>query len=78
MNRTYHWILAYSDKDNRWTIDIDSEERAFNNGTIYDEDEQTWEFGYGNDGTFVGNEQELTKQLCETLDRWNSLLKTGN
>jgi len=75
MSKTYHYVVMFDEETNRWSIDIDGEESAFPNGTIYD-DNEGWVYGYAGDGNFVGNEQELSEQLSETLDKWNLLLKT--
>ena len=77
MSRQYHYAIMFDEETNRWDIDIDTEESAFNEGTIYNTDTRQWEYGYAGDGIFVGQEQELAEQLSKTLDKWNSLLKTG-
>ena len=77
MSRSYHYVVMFNEDDNRWDIDIDGEESAFPNGTIYNHETQEWEYGYAGDGNFTGKEQELSEKLSQALDRWNSLLKTG-
>ena len=76
MSKTYHYIIMFDEETNSWSEDVDGEELAFPNGTIFD-DNEGWVYGYAGDGNFVGKEQELTEQLSQTLDKWNSLLKTG-
>lgn len=77
MSRQYHFAIMFDEETNRWSIDIDTEERAFPEGTILDENEG-WLYGYAGDGNFVGMEQELTEQLSQQLDKWNLGLKTGS
>ena len=76
--KQYHFVVMFDEETNMWSVDIDGEESAFPNGTIYDENTQEWEFGYSGDGQFIGQEQELTEQLSQQLDKWNLLLKTGD
>ncbi len=66
-----------SKETKQWDFDIDNEEVAFNNGTIYNKETEEWEFGYEGDGKFVGMEDKLATQLSQQLNRWNLLLKTG-
>lgn len=77
MSKRYHYAIVFDEGKNRWDIDIDTEESAFPNGTIFDWDTGDWQYGYAGDGNFVGMEQELTQKLGRTLDKWNLQLKTG-
>jgi hypothetical protein len=76
MSKQYHYAIMFDEDTNCWSVDIDTEETAFPDGTIYD-DNEGWLYGYAGDGNFVGREQELTEQLSQQLDKWNLLLKTG-
>ena len=77
MSNQYHYVIVFDEDDGGWRVDVDGEESAFPNGTIYNNDTREWEFGYAGDGNFVGIEQELSEQLSQTLDNWNFKLKTG-
>lgn len=77
MGRQYHYIVMFDDETNEWNLDVDSEESAFPNGTIYNDEINTWEYGYAGNGNFVGIEDILSTQLSRQIDKWNSLLKTG-
>lgn len=77
MSKLYHYVVMFDEDSNSWSVDIDGEEAAFPNGTIYNNETRGWEYGYAGDGNFVGIEQELTEQLSRTLDQWNLQLKTG-
>jgi hypothetical protein len=78
MAKQYQFIIMFDEETNRWSVDYDSEEHAFPNGTIYDTDTKTWEFGYAGDGNFVGREQEVAEAISNMLDSHNEmLLKTG-
>jgi hypothetical protein len=68
----------FDDETNEWNLDVDGEESAFPNGTIYNDEINTWEYGYAGDGNFVGMEDTLSTQLSQQLDKWNLLLKTGD
>ena len=78
MSRQYHYIIMFDDETNEWNLDVDGEESAFPNGTIYNDEINTWEYGYAGDGNFVGMEDTLSTQLSQQLDKWNLLLKTGD
>ena len=77
MGRQYHYIIMFDDETNEWNLDVDNEESAFPNGTIYNDEINTWEYGYAGDGNFIGIEDTLSTQLSRQMDKWNSLLKTG-
>ena len=77
MSRQYHFIVMFDEETNRWTMDYDTEEFAFPNGTIYNQATKEWEFGYGGDGIFTGKEQEVAEHLTDMLDLDNaSFIKT--
>ena len=78
MSRMYHYVVMFDESTSKWSIDVDGEEVAFPNGTIYNPTTRGWEYGYAGDGNFVGIEQKLSEQLSQMLDKWNSLLKTGD
>jgi hypothetical protein len=67
----------FDEESNYWSLDIEGEETAFPNGTIYNNQTRGWEYGYVGDGNFTGKEQELTEKLSQQLDSWNLSLKTG-
>lgn len=76
MSKLHHYVIMFDEESNKWSVDIDGEEVAFPNGTIYNAETRSWEYGYAGDGNFVGREQELTEQLSQQLDKWNLQLKT--
>ena len=75
--RQYHFAIMFDEETNRWDIDIDTEESAFPNGTIYNTETKEWEYGYAGEGKFVGREDEITQELSKLLDKCNLLIKTG-
>jgi hypothetical protein len=77
MSVLHHYVVMFDEATNQWSIDIDGEEVAFPNGTIYNPTTRGWEYGYAGDGNFLSREQEITEQLSQALDKWNLLLKTG-
>jgi hypothetical protein len=79
MTRQYHFIVMFDEETNTWSMDYDTEEFAFPNGTIYNQATKEWEYGYAGDGNFTGREQEVAEHLTDMLDLDNaSLLKTGD
>lgn len=77
MSRQYHFVIMFDEETKQWDFDIDNEEVAFNNGTIYNNRTKGWEYGYAGNGKYVGMEDKLSTQLTQQLDKWNSRLKTG-
>lgn len=78
MSRRYHYAVMFDEETNRWSIDIDTEERVFNEGSIYNTETREWEYGYAGDGNFIGKEQGLTEAISQFLDKQNELwLKSG-
>jgi hypothetical protein len=73
MAKQYQFVIMFDEETNRWSVDYESEESAFPNGTIYDTETKTWEFGYAGDGNFVGREQEVAETISNILDLQNQL-----
>jgi hypothetical protein len=67
---------VFDDDTKQWDFDIDGEEIAFSNGTIYNDKTNGWEYGYVGNGKYVGMEDKLSTQLTQQLDKWNLRLKT--
>ena len=40
MTRQYHFVIMFDEETKQWDFDIDNEEVAFNNGTIYNKETQ--------------------------------------
>lgn len=70
--RQYHFAIMFDEETNRWDIDIDTEESAFPNGTIYNTETREWEYGYAGDGKFTGREEEILQRLSKLLDIGNN------
>ena len=77
MTRQYHFVIMFDEETKQWDFDIDNEEVAFNNGTIYNIETGEWEFGYEGDGVYNDTDRKLAELLTTQLEKWNSLLKTG-
>jgi hypothetical protein len=77
MTRRYHFVIMFDEETKQWDFDIDNEEVAFNSGTIYNKETKEWEFGYEGDGVYNDTDRKLAEQLTTQLEKWNSLLKTG-
>lgn len=68
----YHYVIVFDDKEG-WRIDPVTEEHKFTEGTIYDTDSESWEYGYQGDGVFFDRELELTSKLTMTLNKLNEV-----
>lgn len=76
MSRQYHFVIMFDEETKQWDFDIDNEEVAFNNGTIYNKETFAWEFGYEGEGVYNDTDRKLTERLTTQLKKWNSRLKT--
>ena len=70
MAKEYHYAIVYRE-DTGWDIDIDVEESAFPNGTIFNTDTREWEYGYLGAGEYNAEEQAVTEQISKALRQMN-------
>lgn len=68
----YHYVVMF-DEENGWSIDPWTEESKFPDGTIYDTDTDSWEFGYQGEGIFFNRECDITSQLTIALNKLNEV-----
>lgn len=71
MEREYHFVVYYNSKNKSWDLDIEAEERAFNNGTIWNAETKEWEYGYAGDGEYLEGELETMEKFQKALDLLN-------
>jgi phage terminase large subunit-like protein len=76
MSNQYHFVVIFDEDDGGWRIDVDTEEVAFPDGTIYNNKTREWEFAETRKG-YSTPEEQLAEQLNKTLDDLNFQLKTG-
>jgi hypothetical protein len=69
-NKHHHFIVSYN-KNSGWTIDIDSEEVRFPDGTVFNYDTTQWENSYIGDGEYNDNNDEITGTLGQMLEQLN-------
>ena len=72
MSKEYTYVIVYKEGEG-WSIDYESEEQFFPNGTIYDNETTQWEHGYLGDGKFNGREEEITETLASALELLNGV-----
>jgi hypothetical protein len=68
--KEHHYVVSWSEKSG-WSINVDLEESAFPDGTIYDHETHEWSHAYQGEGEWQDNEQELTEELQSILDLHN-------
>lgn len=68
--KEHHYVVSWSEKSG-WSINVELEESAFPNGTIYDHETHEWSNAYKGEGEWQDNEQELTEELQSILDLHN-------
>lgn len=66
----YHYVVVF-DEVGGWRIEPDQEEIKFPDGTIYDTENNSWQYGYQGDGIFFDRECEITETLTALLDNAN-------
>jgi hypothetical protein len=70
MTKEHHYVIVYREGTG-WDIDIDTEESAFPDGTIYNTETKDWEYGYLGEGEYNKDEQAITEQLSKALRQMN-------
>jgi hypothetical protein len=70
MAKEYHYAIVYREGTG-WDIDVDVEESAFPNGTIYNTETKDWEYGYLGEGEYNAEEQAVTEQISKALRQMN-------
>ena len=78
MKRRYHFVIVFDEETKEWDIDIDGEEALFPNGTIFNSETMSYEYGYAGDGKFTGLEEQLSEHVSEQMDNWNLRQKKSN
>lgn len=66
----YHYVVVFDEVEG-WRIEPDQEEIKFPDGTIYDTENNSWQYGYQGDGIFFDRECEITETLTALLDNAN-------
>ena len=69
--KEHHYVVSWSEKSG-WSINVEMEEGAFPNGSIFDHDTDQLSVAYKGDGEWEENEQERTEELQSSLDRHNA------
>jgi hypothetical protein len=70
-NKHHHFIVSYN-KNSGWTIDIDSEEVRFPDGTVFNYDTIQWETSYTGDGEYNDDNDIITGTLGQMLEQLNN------
>ena len=67
MNKQYHYIVAYDEDSNAFSIDWDTTSVMLeeNSGTIFDKTNHEWEMGFGNQ-TYEMVSDKLNNLLKDT------------
>ena len=68
--KEHHYVVSWNEKSG-WSINVELEESAFPDGTIYDHETHEWSNAYKGEGEWQDNEQELTEELQSILDLHN-------
>lgn len=68
--KQYHYVVVFDEVEG-WRIEPDQEEIRFPDGTIYDIENNSWQYGYQGDGIFFDRECEITETLTALLDNAN-------
>jgi hypothetical protein len=73
----HHFVVKYDDNLNHWSVDVESEEVRFPDGTIWDEKESTWTYSYqGSEKFFTlpdgSTSDDLDQKFGEFISRLNN------
>jgi hypothetical protein len=66
----YHHYAIYFD-GTEWHLDVDTEEHAFPNGTVYDTETKEWDYAYQGNGQWIEGEEDAMHQLQSMLNKMN-------
>jgi len=72
----HHYVVKYDDDLKKWSLDVDSEEVRFPDGTIWDDKKQEWTYSYQGDGAFYtlpdgSTSDDLDSKLSDYLESLN-------
>ena len=76
MSKQHHYIISYNTGSNQWELDADSEQAFMPDGTIYDNDNDSWHRDYNGDGEFYPEAERLTEQITKAIKQLNEGLKS--
>ena len=67
----HHFVVKYDDNLNHWSVDVESEEVRFPDGTIWEENTNEWFFPYIGEGEFYRKADEVDEQLGKVVSLLN-------
>jgi hypothetical protein len=76
MSKQHHYIISYNTEWERWELDADSEEVKFPDGTIWDDEADTWHRDYNGDGEFYPEAEHLSEAISKAIKQLNEGLKS--
>ena len=72
MTIEHHFIIKYS-TENGWELDYESEEVRYPDGTVWNDETDTWSSGYAGEGEFVDNDDTIGETLSSALELLNGV-----
>jgi hypothetical protein len=67
MSKVHHFVVSFDEATGKWKWDTDSEEARFEDGTIYNPENDEWSNGYLGDGIYEPNEEILVEQIKHSM-----------
>jgi hypothetical protein len=71
MSKHYQYIISYDTGRDLWELDGDSESVKYPDGTIYDDETDTWHRDYDGDGNYYGVSEQLGEIISAAIDQLN-------
>jgi hypothetical protein len=65
--KQHHYIIYYEEDTKSWVHDIDSEDVKFPEGTVFNIENQDWEYGYDKNLDPIGKHKDANEMLREGL-----------
>lgn len=69
----HYFVVAHDTDTGRWSIDADTEQAFFNDGTIYDTDTETWSHDYLGLDTWFPGSRELLEVIKSAIKNMNTI-----
>lgn len=69
----HYFVVAHDTDTGRWSIDADTEQIRFSDGTIYDTDTETWCHDYTGLDTWFPNAKELLDVIQSAIQNMNMI-----
>lgn len=71
----HHYVITYNSNIGEWEMDSETEAIHFLDGTIYDDETDTWHRDYLGDGVFTPEAERLGVIISKAIEELNKGIK---